>query len=124
MPRQAALALTTVLVGVFYFLIVLSYVAVLPELEGDQVTVGMGAHLFGPVGAVVITLAAVFSIGGNLGAILLAAPRLSFSMAEQQMLPKWFGAVRIPATRRPETRSSFWVPLLLPLHSAEPLRSS
>lgn len=96
-PRRAlpaALALTTVLVGVFYFLIVLSYVAVLPELEGDQVTlVGMGAHLFGPVGAVVITLAAVFSIGGNLGAILLAAPRLSFSMAEQQMLPKWFGAV-------------------------------
>ena len=96
-PRRAlpaALALTTVLVGVLYFLIVLSYVAVLPELEGDQVTlVGMGAHLFGPVGAVVITLAAVFSIGGNLGAILLAAPRLSFSMAEQQMLPKWLGAV-------------------------------
>ena len=96
-PRRAlpaALALTTVLVGVFYFLIVLSYVAVLPELEGDQVTlVGMGAHLFGPVGAVVITLAAVFSIGGNLGAILLAAPRLSFSMAEQHMLPRWFGAV-------------------------------
>lgn len=96
-PRRslpAALALTTVLVGVFYFLVVLSYVAVLPELEGDQVTlVGMGAHLFGPVGAVVITLAAVFSIGGNLGAILLAAPRLTFSMAEQKMLPGWFGAV-------------------------------
>jgi amino acid transporter len=96
-PRRSlpmALALTTVLVGVFYFLVVLSYVAVLPNLEGDQVTlVGMGAYLFGPIGAVVITLAAVFSIGGNLGAILLAAPRLTFSMAEQHMLPRWFGAV-------------------------------
>lgn len=96
-PRRslpAALALTTVLVGVFYFLVVLSYVAVLPNLEGDQLTlVGMGAWLFGPIGAVVITLAAIFSIGGNLGAILLAAPRLTFSMAEQHMLPRWFGAV-------------------------------
>lgn len=96
-PRRslpAALALTTVLVGVFYFLVVLSYVAVLPKLEGDQVTlVGMGEFLFGPLGAVAITLAAVFSIGGNLGAILLAAPRLTFAMAEQHMLPRWFGVV-------------------------------
>jgi APA family basic amino acid/polyamine antiporter len=96
-PRRtlpAALVQTTLFIGVIYFLIVLAYVAVLPNLAGDQGTlVGMGEYLFGPLGALMVTLAAVFSIGGNLGAILLAVPRLTFALAEQHLLPHWFGAV-------------------------------
>jgi amino acid transporter len=93
-PRGAlpvALIQTTLAIGVVYFLVVLAYVAVLPQLEGEAPTlVAMGAFLFGPVGAILVTLAAVFSIAGNLGAILLAVPRLTFALAQQQLLPRWF----------------------------------
>jgi len=35
----------------------------------------------------------VFSIGGNLAGSILAAPRIIYSMAENRMLPAWFGHV-------------------------------
>lgn len=96
-PRRSlprALVSTTIFIGIFYFLVVLVYVALLPSVGADQGTlVAMGEFLFGPAGAIAITLAAVFSIGGNLGAILLAVPRLTFGLAEQHMLPRWFKAV-------------------------------
>lgn len=96
-PRRSlpsSLVQTTIFIGIFYFLVVLVYVAALPNLDESQGTlVALGEFLLGPFGAIAITLAAVFSIGGNLGAILLAVPRLTFALAEQKMLPKWFGAV-------------------------------
>jgi len=96
-PRRSlprSLVQTTIFIGVFYFLVVLVYVAALPNLGAtDGTLVGLGEFLLGPLGAIAITLAAVFSIGGNLGAILLAVPRLTFALAEQKMLPRWFGAV-------------------------------
>ncbi|MDH4107540.1 MAG: APC family permease [Gammaproteobacteria bacterium] len=96
-PRRSlprALVSTTIFIGLFYFFVVLTYVATLPSVGGNQGTlVAMGEYLLGPVGAIAITLAAVFSMGGNLGAILLAVPRLTFGLAEQHMLPKWFRAV-------------------------------
>ena len=96
-PRRSlpsALVQTTLFIGAFYFLVVLVYVAVLPNVSDGQGTlVALGGYLLGPIGAVAITLAAVFSISGNLGAILLAVPRLTFALAEQRMLPNWFGRV-------------------------------
>lgn len=96
-PRRTlpkSLVQTTIFIGIFYFLVVLVYVAVLPDItDNDGTLVAVGRHLFGPVGAVAITLAAIFSIGGNLGAILLAVPRLTFAMSKEHMLPRWFGAV-------------------------------
>ena len=96
-PRRSlpsALVRTTIFIGIFYFFVVLAYVAVLPNLPGNSGTlVEMGDFLLGPVGAVAITLAAVFSIGGNLGSILLAVPRMTFAMAKQHQLPRWFGKV-------------------------------
>jgi amino acid transporter len=41
----------------------------------------------------VITIAAVFSIGGNLASIMITVPRLTFALANERMLPRWFGAV-------------------------------
>lgn len=96
-PRRSlpsALVRTTIFIGVFYFFVVLVYVAVLPNLPANDGTlVAMGDFLLGPAGAVAITLAAVFSIGGNLGAILLAVPRMTFAMARQKQLPLWFGEI-------------------------------
>ena len=70
------------------------YVSVVPETNNDVgALVALGKTLLGPIGITIMTLAAVFSIGGNLGAIMLAVPRLTLALAEQNLLPKWFGVI-------------------------------
>jgi amino acid transporter len=92
LPR--ALVATIVGTGTLYFLIVLVYIAVLPAAGDSGATlVDVGRELAGPVGAMVITAAAVFSIGGNLASIMITVPRLTFALAKERMLPQWFGAV-------------------------------
>jgi len=92
LPR--ALVRTVVVTGLLYFLIVLVFVSVIPANRyGEATLVDVGRSLAGPIGAVAITLAAVFSIGGNLAGSMLAAPRLVYSLAENRMLPGWFGHV-------------------------------
>lgn len=91
-PR--ALVATVIGTGLLYFVIVLVFVATIaPDQYGAATLVDIGRLLAGPAGAVAITLAAVFSIGGNLASSMIAAPRLIFSLAENRMLPRWFGHV-------------------------------
>jgi amino acid transporter len=96
-PRRTiptALVRTVIVTAAFYFLIMLVYVSVLgSDVGGGGTLVDIGRRLAGPVGAVVITLAAVFSIGGNLSATVLAVPRLTLALAEQRALPAWFGRI-------------------------------
>lgn len=90
----AALVKTVILTGILYFLIVLVFVAVIPVQSYASATlVDVGRSLAGPAGALIITLAAVFSIGGNLAGSMLAAPRLLFALAENRQLPQWFAHV-------------------------------
>ncbi len=92
LPR--ALTRTVVGTGILYFLIVLVFVSVIPEeTYADATLVDVGRSLAGPAGAIAITLAAVFSIGGNLAGTMIAAPRLIFALAENKLLPAWFGNV-------------------------------
>lgn len=92
LPR--ALVGTVVGAGVLYFLIVLVFISVIsPEDYADATLVDVGRSLAGPAGALAITLAAVFSIGGNLAGSMLAAPRLIFSLAENRLLPEWFAHI-------------------------------
>lgn len=96
-PRRTvptALVRTVVATGLLYFLIVLVFVSVIaPADYADATLVDVGRSLAGPAGALVITLAAVFSIGGNLAGSMLAAPRMIFSLAENRLLPRWFASV-------------------------------
>lgn len=96
-PRSTiplALVGTVIGTGLLYFIIVLVFVSIVsPEQYGDATLVEVGRVLAGPAGALAITLAAVFSIGGNLACSMIAAPRLIFSLAENRLLPKWFGHV-------------------------------
>lgn len=88
----STLIVTVIATGLLYFLIVLVYVSVFAgEFTESATLVDVGRKLAGPVGAIAITMAAVFSIGGNLSSIMLAVPRLTLSMAEHQLLPRWFG---------------------------------
>jgi len=96
-PRRTipvALVRTLLLTGLLYFFIVLVYISVIPAVDYANATlVDVGRALAGPAGALVITFAAVFSIGGNLAGSILGAPRLLFSLAEHRLLPQWFGNV-------------------------------
>lgn len=96
-PRRTipmALVRTVVGTGVLYFMIVLVFVSVISaDNYADATLVDVGRALAGPVGAITITLAAVFSIGGNLAGSMLAAPRLIFSLAENRLLPQWFAHI-------------------------------
>jgi len=96
-PKQTlprALVMTPIVVGVLYFLIVLVYISVLPDPSAPGTTlIDVGRELMGANGALLITLAAFFSIGGNLSSIMLAVPRLPFALAEERLLPRWFGHI-------------------------------
>ena len=90
----AALVRTVILTGALYFLIVLVFIAVIPADNYASATlVDVGRKLAGPAGALVITMAAVFSIGGNLAGSMLAAPRILFALAENRQLPAWFARI-------------------------------
>jgi amino acid transporter len=92
LPR--ALVRTVIGTGILYFLIVLVFVSVVPESDYENANlVDVGRALAGPVGALVITLTTVFSIGGNCAGSMISAPRLLYSLAEQRQLPKWFGHI-------------------------------
>ncbi len=96
-PRRTiprALVATVAGTSLLYCLIMLVFVAVIPEgaREGSSLA-DVARELAGPIGAVVIALTAVFSIGGNLASNMLSMPRLSFALGEQRMLPAWFARV-------------------------------
>jgi len=96
-PRStipSALVRTVILTAILYFLIMLVYVAVLmDDVASGATLVDVGRRLAGPVGAIAITITAIFSIGGNLASTMLVVPRLTLSLAEQRLLPQWFGRI-------------------------------
>jgi APA family basic amino acid/polyamine antiporter len=92
LPR--ALIRTVIGTGVLYFLIVLVFISVIPaDTYAEATLVDVGQSLAGTAGAIAITLAAVFSIGGNLAGTMIAAPRLIFALGENRLLPAWFGNI-------------------------------
>jgi len=92
LPR--ALVRTVIGTGILYFLIVLIFISVIPAADYENATlVDVGRALAGPIGAVVITLTTVFSVGGNCAGSMISAPRLIFALGENRQLPKWFANV-------------------------------
>lgn len=92
MPK--ALLLAMLVVTLLYVLVQMIAVAVLPDLaESKRALVDVGAVLFGPLGAVLLTAAVVVSVGGNIASTMITAPRLTYSLAREGDLPAWFGTV-------------------------------
>jgi amino acid transporter len=92
LPR--ALIQTVVIIGVIYFLVQVVCDALLPDLAATQTPLAdAAAVLFGATGATVMTLGAVFSIGGNLSGSILSAPRMTWALARDGSLPAWLAAV-------------------------------
>jgi len=96
-PRKdipKALIKTLLFTGVLYVLIQTICISVLPDLGQTKTPIADVAKvMFGSTGAQIMTLAAFFSIAGNLSAIVIAAPRMTYALAKDHSLPAWFGKV-------------------------------
>ena len=94
LPR--ALIGTIAMVALLYFVVQMAFVALFPKgLEEGVETplLALGERLIGPAGAVVLGLAAVFSLAGNLHSNMAATPRVTYAMAERGELPAWLARV-------------------------------
>jgi amino acid transporter len=113
MPR--ALLLAMIVVTTLYVLVQAVAVSVLPDLAAsERALVDVGAALFGPAGALLLTAAVVVSVGGNLAGTMVTAPRLTYALAREGSLPAWFGEVH-PASRTPARSIVFFSALVLVL---------
>ena len=92
-PR--ALIVTIVATAALYFLVQLSYVAVMePGAAGDEAPmVAFGEALMGPAGALLLTAAAVFSLLGNISGGMTGTTRTTYALGRDGLLPAWFGKV-------------------------------
>ena len=84
-----ALLTGTAITVLLYVAIQAVCIGTLPELADSQRPLAeVGGHLLGMPGAAIISLGALISVTGTMNAIMLAAPRLLFAMAEQGQLPQ------------------------------------
>lgn len=93
LPR--ALVGTTIVTATLYFVVQLAFVTAFPDgaPEGTAPLVDMGRVVAGPIGASVLTLAAICSLLGNLLAGAAATPRVTYALAKRGDLPAWFAVV-------------------------------
>jgi len=94
-PRRAipkALLLTVAGVTLFYMLIQLGYSA---ANLGDSNTplADLAAWAIGPAGTWLLGLTAIVSVLANQLSAVTSVPRITSSLADQGMLPKWFGQI-------------------------------
>ncbi|MCF6226894.1 MAG: APC family permease [Xanthomonadales bacterium] len=89
-----ALPITVLTITVLYFLIQWISISALPGLaESSTPLADVAVVVMGPVGAIILTLGAVFSIGGNCSVSMMTAPRMTYAMANMGTMPAWFGKV-------------------------------
>lgn len=89
-PR--ALVKTVLFTAFVYFLLQWLCMSVLPDLgQSTQPLADVALVLLGDWGAGLMAFAAIVSIFGNLSSIMLATPRMSYALARDHCLPKWFG---------------------------------
>ena len=88
-----ALIAGTAIAVLLYVAIQAVCIGTLPGLAAAQRPLAdVGGRLLGGPGTAVISLGALISVVGTMNAIMLAAPRLLFAMAEQGQLPQFLAA--------------------------------
>jgi amino acid transporter len=82
------------IVCIMYLLLVFAAFALLPDPASSTRPLADAAEaLVGPLGAIAIATAAVFSCAGSMSATMLVAPRLFFALGERGDLPRALAAV-------------------------------
>jgi amino acid transporter len=91
-PR--ALITTVIATAALYFIVQLAYVSAMPEgVKPDAPLVAFATLLAGPVGGLILTATALFSVAGNISGSMTSTPRITFALAQGGLLPAWFGKV-------------------------------
>ena len=91
-PR--ALVATIITTAALYFLVQLAYVAVMPAgAAPDAPLAAFAEALIGPVGVIILSLTAMASVAGNFLGAMTSTPRVTLALADEGLLPRWFGAV-------------------------------
>lgn len=91
-PR--ALLTMLAVVAAFYMLVIWAYMAIAPEVTGDESALAAAAgSIAGQAGTIAISIAAGFSIAANTLNGGIVTPRMTFGMAEQGTLPSIFARV-------------------------------
>jgi len=86
-----ALIGTLVFTALLYFLMQSITISVLSDASSTKTPIADGAFvMLGQPGLMMISIAAIFSIFGNLSTVVFTAPRMTYALAEQGNLPKWF----------------------------------
>ncbi len=101
--RDVAFGLFTALITctVLYVAIQWTVIGLLPDpAHSERPLADVARLMFGAPGAVFITIGALISVYGYLGANLLAVPRITFALAERGDFPSVFAAVH-PRFRTP-----------------------
>jgi amino acid transporter len=106
-----ALLVTLLVCACLYSLVQMVVNMALPDPAAHARPLAAAAGVFlGPVGAILMALAALISVYGYLAGAMVNVPRLTWAMADRGDLPPWFGRIharfRTPAT-------SVWVFALL-----------
>lgn len=94
--RDLPRVLIATLAGVtlIYVAVIWAYMTIATEpTQNTNALAGAAEIALGQFGAVMIVLAAGFSIMANNFASVIIVPRMAFGMAEQQMLPDWFAKI-------------------------------
>jgi APA family basic amino acid/polyamine antiporter len=91
-PR--ALIATIIGTAALYFLVQLAYAATMPAGPAPAAPLAAFAQtLIGPAGALILSLTALASVAGNVSGSMTSTPRVTYALATQGSLPRWFGAV-------------------------------
>jgi amino acid transporter len=81
-------------VTLLYMAVIWAYIAIAPtDAAKGNALAGAAKVAMGDVGALMIVIAAAFSIGANNFAAGTSVPRLTYAMAQRGMLPRWFGVI-------------------------------
>jgi amino acid transporter len=92
MPRALIAAL--IAVSLLYAGVQAVSMAAVPDLATKtQPLVEVAATLLGPIGAVILTVGILTSIGGNLLGSSFTTPRVTYRLALDGYLPRWLGGV-------------------------------
>lgn len=94
--RQLAISLLWTVIGIslFYALIQTACLLILPGLAQSKAPLTDAAReALGETGAMAFALVVACSVAGNLSTVVLALPRLTYSMARNGCLPDWFARI-------------------------------
>lgn len=91
-PRALLLALAVC--SVLYALIQAVGITVLPSIAtSSRPLLDVAGALMGPTGSLLMAAGLITSIGGNLFGAMFSTPRMTYRLAVDGHLPRWFGAV-------------------------------